>query len=292
MRHIKSIKAAEKESGCVATFGLFDGVHAGHRAVIDRMNDYGMTRKVLISFESHDKAFLYNEEEKEYLLKKTCIDTMISMPLTIIEEMGTEGFVSEILCRTLRIQALVVGENCSDLLLLKEMGSRLGFAVQTVPTVCYKGEAVTSDLIIQNIRDGVSYDELKTLLGHGYVLRGTVIHGKGMGRKYGMPTANLFVSANKILPMHGVYGATVYIGRQKFRGMTNIGLRPSTDDSPIPTVETFILQFDRDIYGETLLLELFHYVRGVIKFENGLEGVRKQVEKDIDSIGFLDKKSQ
>ena len=111
-----------------------------------------------------------------------------------------------------------------------------------------------------------------------------MVHGKAAGRKHGMPTANLGVAPNKISPPHGVYGTLSHMDGKYYRGMTNIGLRPSDDDIPIPTVETFLLNFDQDIYGRQVILEVFVYIRGVKKFAGGLDEVRKQIDKDIEQV--------
>ena len=120
--------------------------------------------------------------------------------------------------------------------------------------------------------------------GAVYIMMGRVVHGKAAGRKHGMPTANLGVAANKLFPPHGVYGTLSIIDGRYYRGMTNIGLRPSDDDIPIATIETFILNFDQDIYDKDVLLQVYAYIRGVKKFSGGLDEVRKQIDKDIQDV--------
>ena len=119
------------------------------------------------------------------------------------------------------------------------------------------------------------------------VLRGSVVRGKGKGHLHGMPTANLAVEAGTVLPKEGVYAARVFLRGEEYRGLTNVGRRPSDDDMPLITVETYILDFSGDIYGEMLTLELLHYLRGIRRFEGGLDELREQLKKDEEDLRRL-----
>ena len=162
--------------------------------------------------------------------------------------------------------------------------SRSGaFHLASVSPVCSDGSPVSAESIKRCARDG-SFRSLLDLLGHPYVVQGVVVHGKGIGRTQGMPTANIRIPSNKILPPYGVYGSLVRLKEGVRTGLTNIGLRPSVDDLPIPTVETHILDFDGDLYGQELTLEIAEWVRGIHKFEGGLKEVTEQVGRDIEYI--------
>ena len=118
---------------------------------------------------------------------------------------------------------------------------------------------------------------------------GKVVHGKALGRTVGMPTANLQVPDKKIKPLDGVYCTRIILDNELFLAMTNIGKRPSVDTFDYVTIEAFILDFSRDIYGKQLVLEVHKFIRGVIKFDN-LEQVQAQVQKDITEVrNLLDK---
>ena len=121
------------------------------------------------------------------------------------------------------------------------------------------------------------------MLGHPYLFIGTVLHGKAHGRTVGMPTANLAYLPYKQLPAHGVYGTRAVVGGTAYQGLTNIGRRPSDDDYDYVSIETFLLDFDRDIFGSEFSLEICSYVRGVMKFNN-LAEVKRQVDRDILSL--------
>ena len=119
------------------------------------------------------------------------------------------------------------------------------------------------------------------------ILRGVVVRGKGKGHLHGMPTANLAVEPGTVLPKEGVYAARVHLRGEEYAGLTNVGRRPSDDDMPHITVETYILDFSGDIYGEMLTLELLHYLRGIRRFEGGLDELREQLKKDEEDLRRL-----
>ncbi len=127
---------------------------------------------------------------------------------------------------------------------------------------------------------GGDFAAAAALLGGGYWLVGKVVPGKHAGSRHGMPTANLAYGADKLLPPPGVYGALARWGGRLYRGVTNVGRRPSDDDSPAVTVETLLSDFSGDLYGEELALELRFRLRGIRKFPGGLDDVRRQVERD------------
>ena len=116
------------------------------------------------------------------------------------------------------------------------------------------------------------------------VLKGRVVRGKGRGHLHGMPTANLGLEPGTALPEEGVYAARVFLRGEEYAGLTNIGRRPSDDDMPHVTVETYILDFSGDIYGEEMTLEPVHYLRGIRRFEGGLDELRQQLRKDEEEL--------
>lgn len=288
MKHITNLNETLQMPACVA-FGHFDGMHLGHQAVIEKLCSHLDLAPVLLSFAQTEKPAIYTESEKEYLLAGSGVEWMVSLPAAEMEAMDAETFAREVLAKGLHAKTVVVGENlvfgsdAKDATALAALGARYGFTVETVPTVCFAGEPVSSQAIIKAI-EAMDFPRMRELLGRTYIMQGEVVHGKAAGRKHGMPTANLGVAPNKISPPHGVYGTLSHMDGKYYRGMTNIGLRPSDDDIPIPTVETFLLNFDQDIYGRQVILEVFVYIRGVKKFAGGLDEVRKQIDKDIEQV--------
>lgn len=287
MIHINNLDNTP-QAPCRVAFGYFDGMHLGHQAVIRQLCANGPETPVLLSFAQEESPVIYTEAEKEYLLKDSGVHAMISMDEAQYLALDAESFVRDILAGKLGAKTVVAGEGVrfgaegADISALAKLAAKYGISVEAVPTVLFEGEPVSAEAIRQTILD-MDFARMRELLGRTYIMRGVVVHGKAAGRKHGMPTANLGVAPNKLFPPHGVYGTLSYLEGQRYRGMTNIGLRPSDDDIPIATIETFILNFEQDIYGKEIILEVFTYIRGVKKFA-GLDEVRKQVDKDIESV--------
>lgn len=287
MKHVYDLSGVVPGATRIA-FGSFDGMHIGHQAVIKKLHGYEGLTPVVVSFSDEVNPIIYSECEKEYLLKDTQVEVMVSLTKAMVDAMTAEEFVRKILISKLQARSIVVGENvcfgsdkkgAAD---LERLGRELGVDVEVVPAVCYEGKPVSTEDIKQAITDG-DFARMTALLGHTYIMQGTVVHGKAAGRKHGMPTANLGVAENKLFPPHGVYATLSRMEGTFFRGMTNIGLRPSDDDIPIATIETWLMNFSRDIYGKRITLEVYTYIRGVVKFPS-LDEVRKQIDKDVLEI--------
>ena len=263
-------------------FGRFDGMHTGHRAVLKELAL--LPNSVLISFSKENGEVIYTEAEKEFVLKRENIGNMISVSSDILEQMELAAFVEDYLAGRLGARVIVTGENYEKLTELKELCRRFNIDLKIVRTVNDDGREVTTDLVAEYINDK-NADEAIRLMGGCYVLKGSVVHGKGVGKVHGMPTANLSFLPNKIWPKHGVYASRVFVSDECFNGMTNVGFRPSDDDVPVATCETYILDFDRDIYGREIVLELYDYIRPVMKFPN-LDALKEQIDKDINFIAL------
>ena len=279
------------ESSCVA-FGSFDGIHIGHKAVIDKVLEDKDHETVILSINSTDEV-IYTESEKSHLLGKTDLSQMISYPEEIWDTMTAEEIIKDILFKQLQAKVVVIGDgytfgsNNGNIELLRKMGEQFNFTVVEVSTVVYDNKAVSVKMI-KEVFENNQFEKAAEILGGPYIMRGRVLHGKAHGRLHGMPTANLGTGKNKLFPPHGVYATLSYFNGDMFKGMTNIGRRPSDDDLPIVTVETFLLDFDDSIYNKDIILEVYLYVRGVVKF-NGLAEVKAQVDKDIETVRhFMD----
>ena len=281
MEVYKSIMKMEQT--CVA-FGEFDCIHRGHRAVVEAVvhtaKDNAL-KSVIVSI-PEDGAVFTTEEEKEYLLKDADIDYLF----TYTEK--TEHFVEEIIIKKLGARIIVVGENHTNLEQLKKTAAEYEVNVILVKDVKENDISIHKSLIKKAFED-CDYEKMTSLLGHPYIMLAEVVHGKALGRTVGMPTANLQVPNNKIKPLDGVYCTRIILDNELFLAMTNIGKRPSVDTYDYVTIEAFILDFSRDIYGKQLVLEVHKFIRGVIKFDN-LEQVQAQVQKDIAEVrNLLDK---
>lgn len=280
---------------CVA-FGSFDGVHTGHRAVIEKLLDtskQGLT-SVILSFEYdetllNEKKILSTQAEKQYLLNKNGPEVMISYKIDEQNKhTSPERFIKEILVDKLGAKVIVAGTEDSNINVLRECAQKYGYTLAECDTVYADGEPVTSERIAKEFAEG-NLEKANELLGHPYLIMGKVMHGKALGRTVGMPTVNLGFSQYKQLPAYGVFGTLSEIDGKNVKGLTNIGQRPSVDNYNYVTIETFLLDYSGDLYDKTFTLEIHIYIRGVIKFNN-LAEVKSQVNKDIESIrAYLDR---
>lgn len=268
---------------CVA-FGEFESMHKGHLSVVKTVADVAKDKglnSVIVSMPVEGKVFT-TEEEKEYLIKDYEIDTFVTCTEC------TEGFIENTIFGTLGAKVVVIGETSSKLAEVRAAAEKVNAEVVVVEAVKDEEKVITLDAVKEAF-EACDYIKMKELLGHPYIMMGEVVHGKALGRTQGMPTANLGVPDCKIKPIDAVYCTRVLLGDESFKAMTNIGKRPSVDDFDYVTIEAFILDFKRDIYGKKLVLEVHKYVRGVKKF-NDLAEVKAQIDKDIQEVrDFLDR---
>ncbi|HPE94149.1 MAG TPA: riboflavin kinase [Sphaerochaeta sp.] len=151
--------------------------------------------------------------------------------------------------------------------------------ILSIDTIRYKDLPITSERIQAALLAG-EIEVAEAMLGYPYTLRGEVVYGRQLGRTVGMPTVNLKTADEKLLPAHGVYGTITIVDGVRYLGVTSIGPRPTVDNLPTVTIETFLLHFNRELYGQHISLELKMYIRPITKFEN-LEAVRKKVDEDV-----------
>ncbi len=268
-------------NSCVA-FGSFDGVHSGHLAVIKKLletSKRGMT-SVLLCFDPVEEGkFLSTTEEKMELLGEDKPDVFI---LYHSENKSKENFIKEVLIDKLGAKAVVVGKNNPDIGMLRESAKKYGFFLEECDEVATDGEPVTSERIKKELSEG-SLEKAIEFLGHPYLMIGEVMHGKALGRTVGMPTANLGVGENKLMPRHAVYASRSVVEGESYKGLTNIGLRPSVDSFQYATIETFLLDFSNDIYGKKIKLEIQMLIREIQKFDS-LDEVKQQVGRDLEFV--------
>ena len=163
---------------------------------------------------------------------------------------------------------------------LTAQGATKGFDVATVDMMSSAavGTTISSTLIRELVQNG-EVEQVRTLLGRGYALAGEVVHGKKRGRQIGFPTANIDVWDQQIIPMNGVYAGWAYLGDERFMAMTNVGISPTFEYKGV-TVEAYLLDFDRDIYGQTLTLTFEKFLRPEAKYD-GLDALIAQINQDV-----------
>ncbi len=277
---------------CVA-FGGFDGVHKGHRVVLKKLIQAAQLNNltsVVLSLYDPGREVLTTEEEKEYYMQEIGPDILISCETTdpMIEK-SAEAFIRNVVIGQLGAKVIVVGEDCcfgdrkdGDLELLKAIERETGVQIITCETVLEGAMPITSQRLKEAFLAGEFQRYVHMCEEHPYVMIGEIVHGKALGRTVGMPTANLGVGDNKIKPPNGVYATLSGVENEIYQGLTNIGKRPSVDNYDLITIETFLLDFSKDIYGKPLVLEVYFLIRGVVKFNN-LTEVQTQVQKDLEN---------
>ena len=286
MKHLYQI---EKTDNACAAFGRFDGMHKGHRNLVQTLVREAQKRgrpSVLVSFVPPEGTFVYTtEEEKALLLKNSGLDVLISCsekeksdPAALIKKTGA----SRIVCGDCRGNK----DDCADgalaqcaQLAIRKAAQELGIPIVMCEEVFENGEAI-SMLMLDAAFERGDFDAFSRLCGRPYMMVGKVLHGKGLGRTVGMPTANLGLAPNKKKPPEGVYATLTRIDGEVFKGLTHIGRRPSVDNDTNISTETLLLDFSRDIYGKKIELYVCAFIRNVVKL-NGLAEVQKQVQKDI-----------
>lgn len=284
----------------VLTIGSFDGVHAGHQHILARLREACAARDgecVVVTFEPHPRIVLQPEdqhlrlltdiEEKADLLARFGVDHLVVAPFTIdFSQQPPEAYVADFLVKKFRPGLLVIGYDHhfgqgrkGDIGLLRKLAPTFGFTVEEIPRQTVDDIAVSST----KIRQALEHGDLATanhLLGHPYPLRGTVVRGDQIGRTLGFPTANLAVaSPYKLIPVEGIYAVRAHLGAESFGGMLYIGKRPTVANGLQSVVEVNLFDFDRDIYGQSLTLELLEWLRPDEKFD-GLEALTSQLQRD------------
>ena len=292
MKHLYQI---EKTDNACAAFGHFDGMHKGHRNLVQTLVREAQKRgrpSVLVSFVPPEGTFVYTtEEEKAFLLKNSGLDVLISCsekeksdPAALIKKTGA----SRIVCGDCRgnkdDSADGALAQCAQLA-IRKAAQELGIPIVMCEEVFENGEAI-SMLMLDAAFERGDFDAFSRLCGLPYMMAGKVLHGKGLGRTVGMPTANLGLAPNKKKPPEGVYATLTRIDGEVFKGLTHVGRRPSVDNDTNISTETLLLDFSRDIYGKKIELYVCAFIRGIMKL-NGLAEVQKQVQKDIAAARTL-----
>ncbi len=288
----------------VLALGNFDGVHRGHRKILDRVQRVASERgatSVVMTFDPHpprvvrpDKApaLLMTKEQKLEAIADAGVQGAAIVRFTPeLSRWDPETFVRTVLVDWLRVGEVWVGANflfghdrAGNFSRLRALGGRYSFKAEKIDPVRYKDFVVSSTRIRRLVSEG-RLDEAGALLGHQYFLDGTVVLGDQRGRTIGFPTANLCTD-NELLPPHGVYATTTRIGEIVHPSVTNIGTRPTVDQSGRGTIETHIFNLDRDLYGASIRVGFVQRLRDERAFES-LDLLRAQIEADCQRARVL-----
>lgn len=298
MEYIKGFEF--KLHNTAVTLGKFDGIHLGHRELIDIVLNTKKLKKVLFTFDINPLSIFFGKElriidtteERKLLLKNSGIDYVIDYPFTR-ETINTDAdtFIREVIIDKLDAKKIVVGDDFKfgkdrqgDVNLLQKMSKVYKYKLVVVKKLVIDGAEVSSTRIRNLIKTG-DVREAGTLLGRPFSVMGEIVHGNHLGHTVGMPTINLIPASNKLLPPFGVYTSDTELDGKIYRGVTNIGIKP-TVGSTVPGVETWLFDLNRDVYGHFAKVKLLDFIRPEVKF-NSLEELKKQVNLDaLRSLSF------
>lgn len=291
---------------CVATIGFFDGVHRGHRFLIEQVKSLAAARGLsttLISFPVHPRKIMQADyqpellstpEEKEQLLRQTGVDSCVMLPFTReLSQLSAYEFMRDVLQKQLHVQVLVIGydhrfghnrsEGFDDYC---RFGRELGIEVVQAQGCMLNGVHISSSVI----RSFLGAGEIKLAnkcLGYRYALAGTIVDGHKVGRTLGFPTANLALgNPDKLVPANGVYAVWVQLEGNTYKGMLNIGYRPTLENGAERTIEVHILHFSGNVYKQEMRIEFVARIRDEKKFRR-IEELAVRLGRDAEEAERL-----
>ena len=305
---IENYKTTGKLSA-VATLGTFDGIHLGHQAILEQVQEEATEHSlmpVLITFNPHPQVVLNPEkapllltsfEEKEQFIPDYFKGRVLALTFDDkLRNMSAEDFVKSILVDKVGVKTLIVGYDHAlgknrqgDAKELQRLGEKFGFEVRIVGPVMHDGQPVSASRIREAMKSG-NFDDAVELLGHHYAIFGTVVRGMGLGKKLGFPTANVDYNERKLLPPDGIYACWAKVDGQDLNGMMFIGQNHFNPESG-KSVEANLFDFDRDIYDEGIFVYPTHFIRENRKFSSTNELIA-QMKKDKELVLNIIKKEK
>src|SRR5687767_6218891 len=281
----------------VLTLGVFDGLHLGHQRIMQTVVERARAVDAVataITFDPHPRAVLHPESAPPLLqtldqrlanLEVLGIEQAIVIPFSReFASLPAEEFLAEIVHHRLHAKEVYLGKGFAfgrgrggNIELLRKMSSELGFVADEVPEVRLRGQRISSSRIRERLAEG-RVNLVRRMLGRPYGVEGVIIRGNRRGHTVGFPTANL-KPHNRVIPKFGVYATATLVGGTWRRSITNIGVRPTFETQAEPSIETYIFDFDGDLYGDVLRVRFLHRIRDERKF-NGVEELKAQIEKD------------
>ena len=283
------------------TLGVFDGVHLGHRHLIDALKERAVARglasgvvtlhpsPVQVLRPDVRVAYLTSLEERIELLRATGVDTVAPLTFTSeVAELSALDFLA-MLHGALDMRYLLMGPDNAfgrgregTPQRVAEIADELGFELEVLGASLGGDDGRVSATAIRNAIGSGDMETAAGLLGRPFSLRGPVVRGHERGRTIGFPTANMAVTPDRALPAFGVYVTRSHVGDHSYPSATNIGVNPTFDDV-LPSVETYILDFEGDLYGRELRVELLHRLRGEVKFE-GIDALVAAIAADVAAV--------
>lgn len=308
MRKVKNIETYKSNKPTVVTIGTFDGVHIGHQKIIKRLINTGKIeglKSVILTFFPHPRMVLQKDssiklintiKERHDILDALGLDYLLIKKFTQeFSRLSAEDFVKEVLVDKINAKKVIIGydhrfgrNRNADINDLKAFGETYGFEVEEISAQDINDVAVSSTKIRTALIEGEIH-KANAYLGYNFMLTGEVTKGKGLGKGLGYPTANIQIDEDyKIIPKQGAYIISSLINDAVVYGMMNIGMNPTVNGTK-QTIEVHFFDFKKDIYGETIQIDLLHRIRNEEKFES-VDALKLQLAKDKETaLDFIAK---
>lgn len=299
MQYITGTREFQIDCPTVVTLGKFDGLHKGHKKLLDQVFSFREKgyKTAVFTFETTPgtlmkgtlQTMITTNRERRMNLEQAGLDYLVEYPFNQeVAHLKPEEFVSCILTGQMKAKAIVAGtdfhfgyQRSGDVGLLKELASKYGYEMAVVDKAMDGAREISSTYIREELAKG-NIKKANELLGYPYMIHGEVVHGKHLGSRLGFPTVNLLPSEQKHLPEFGVYLSQVVIDGTVYNGITNIGRKPTIAGKHPAGVETYIYDLEQDLYGKWIEVRLLDFIRPEQKFD-GVEELKRQVLADKES---------
>lgn len=297
MNLYRDIEKFNPTTDTVITIGNFDGVHIGHQKIIDKVVELSKKynfEPILFTFNNHpmnyfgvDIELIISEKKKIELIFERGIKHLISIDFTDeFANLPAELFVRELLVKKLKSRYIVVGydyrfgkKRQGDFNLLNMLSSKYGYTAIKIDKVVIDKLTVSSTNIRKLIKEG-NIELANKMLGREFEMEGVVTDGDNLGKLIGYPTANINYK-NYIVPKNGVYITKTFVGQDEYPSLTNVGIRPTIVDKNELRIETYILNFNRDIYGQNVKISFLKYLREEMKFDS-FNKLKLRIDEDVN----------
>lgn len=279
-----------KLKNSAVSLGKFDGIHRGHRLLLQEILQAAPLIPTVFTFDTAGNAGgfrsqIYDQREKSLLLQRLGMKREVLFPFHEgTRQMLPQDFIRQILHEAMDAKLVCVGEDfrfgkdrSGDVGMLQQYAHQYGYRVKIIPKLRENGDIISSTRIRTLLQEG-QLSSANRLLGEAFFFYGEVVHGNALGRTMQMPTANLLPGPEKVLLPAGVYATRVTVGGKEYSAVTNLGYKPTVGSKQVG-VESYLLDFDRDIYGEEICVQFHQFLRPEQKFDS-LEALRSQMKQD------------
>ena len=296
MKYIKNTTEFFIEEPTVISLGKFDGIHRGHELLLEQLLKKKREGYATVIFtfdippkkalDAQDAKVLTTNEEKMHMFESFGIDYLIECPFTQeVMSMEPKAFIAWI-SKVLQMKFVVVGDDfrfghkrAGDYHTLQQYEEEFGYKTIVLDKLKDSNRDISSTYVREKIADG-NIKKANQLLGYKYFIKSEILHGRKLGRTIGIPTINMILPSNKLLPPNGVYVTEVLVDGKTYMGVTNVGCKPTVSSENIVGVETYIDEFNQDVYGEKIVVSFIDFIRPEQKFAN-VEELKAQMMSDI-----------